>query len=244
MRLKVPMLVLLCCVHFADAVPATAAWTFRSGEDLPGEPTAFDFEQKTLTFHDPLSDRETVVPTRNLSLRSRQQLLVSPLFHRGEREDPLWSPAKRRLLIPALGIPAAVFFLGFWMSAWFFTGRFHPILALTGFVGTWVVLLIFAVCYAFIELRLDGGFKIILLGMVVALSVTPLFLSAVYNCTYLKAHGVMLSHLLAGFCLLSIGLVATELFAGKKATEDWWDRVVFGPVGLIDPDPATPPPAP
>lgn len=244
MRLKVPMLVLLCCVHFADAAPAAAAWTFRSGEDLPGEPSTFDFERKTLTFHDPLSDRETVVPTRNLSLRSRQQLLVSPLFHRGDLEDPLWTPAKLRLLVPALGIPTAIFFLGFWMAAWFFTGRFNPFFALMGFVGSWVVLLIFAVCYAFLEMRLEGGIKIILLGIVVAIAVTPLFLSAVYNCTYLKAQGVLLSHFLAGFCLLSIGLVATELFAGKKATEDWWDRTVFEPVGLIAPDPATPPPAP
>lgn len=244
MRLKVPMLVLLCGVHFADAAPAAAAWTFRSGEDLPGEPTAFDFERKTLTFRDPLSDRETVVPTRNLSLRSRQQLLVSPLFHRGDRDDPLWTPAKLRLLVPALGIPTAIFFLGFWMAAWFFTGRFNPFFAVMGFVGSWVVLLIFAVCYAFLEMRLEGGIKIILLGFVVALSVTPLYLSAVYNCTYLKAQGVLLSHLVAGFCLLSIGLVATELIAGKKANEDWWDRVVFEPVGLIAPDPAPPPPAP
>lgn len=244
MRLKIPMLVLLCGVHFADALPAAAAWTFRSGENLPGEPTAFDFERKTLTFRDPLSDRETVVPTRNLSLRSRQQLLVSPLFHRGDREDPLWTPAKLRLLVPALGIPTGIFFLGFWMAAWFFTGKINPLFALMGFVGSWVVLLIFAVCYAFLEMRLEGGIKIILLGIVVALSVTPLYLSAVYNCTYLRAQGVLLSHLLAGFCLLSIGLVATELIAGKKANEDWWNRVVFGPVGLIDPDPSTPPPAP
>lgn len=244
MRLKIPMLVLLCGVHFADALPASAAWTFRSGEDLPGEPTAFDFERKTLTFRDPLSDRETVVPTRNLSLRSRQHLLISPLFHRGERDDALWTPAKLRLLGPALGVPAAVFLLGFWMAAWFFTGRFNPFFALMGFVGSWVVLLIFAVCYAFLEMRLEGGLKIILLGIVVALSVTPLYLSAVYNCTYLKAQAVLLSHFLAGFCLLSIGLVGTELIAGKKATEYWWNRTVFEPVGLIAPDPATPPPAP
>jgi hypothetical protein len=34
------------------------------------------------------------------------------------------------------------------------------------------------------------------------------------------------------------------LIAGKKATETWWDRSVFEPVGLIGPDPATPPPDP
>jgi hypothetical protein len=169
MRLKIPLLLFLAGVPFADVVPASAAWSFRSGETLPGEPTAFDFERKTLSFRDPLSDRETVVPTRNLSLRSRQQLLVSPLFHRGDRDDPLWTPAKRRLLIPALGIPAGIFFLGFWMTAWFFTGRFNPIHALTAFVGSWIVLLIFAVCYTFLELRLGGGIKIILLGIVVAI---------------------------------------------------------------------------
>lgn len=244
MRLKIPLLLFLTGVPFADVVPASAAWSFRSGETLPGEPTAFDFERKTLSFRDPLSDRETVVPTRNLSLRSRQQLLVSPLFHRGDRDDPLWTPAKRRLLIPALGVPAGIFFLGFWMAAWFFTGRFNPIHALTAFVGSWIVLLIFAVCYTFLELRLGGGIKIILLGIVVATAVTPLFLSAVYNCSYLKALGVLLSHFLAGFCLFSIGLVATDLIAGKKATETWWDRSVFEPVGLIGPDPATPQPAP
>ncbi len=242
MRLRVWMLLLLCGSQLADTVPVSAEWTFRGGEDLPGDPSAFDFERKTLVLHDSLSDRQVIVPTRHLSLRSRQRLLVTPLFHRGNREDPLWSPAKRRLLIPALGIPAAGFFLSFWLAGWFFTGRIHPLLALTGFFGSWIVLLIFATCYAFLDLRLDGGPKVILLGIIVATAVTPLFLSAVYNCTYLKAQGVLLSHLVAGLLLLGAGLLATERIAGKTATEAWWDRNVFEPVGLIGPDPATPPP--
>ncbi len=244
MRLKIPLLVLLCGVHLADAVPAAAAWTFRSGETLPGDPIAFDFDRKTLTFHDPLSDRETIVPTLRLSLRSRQQLLVSPLFHRGDRDDALWTPEKRRLLIPALGIPAAALFIAFWGASIFIAGRFNPLLAFIGFTGSWVVLLIFAVCYAFLEMRLDGGSRILLLGAVVALGVTPLYLSAVYNCTYLRAQAVLLSHLVAGVVVLALGLTATGLIAGREKTEAWWDRTVFEPVGLIAPGQATTPPAP
>jgi len=244
------MLVLLCGAQFADTLPVSAAWTDRGGDVLPGDSIAFDFERKTLVLRDPLSDRQVIVPTRHLSLRSRQQLLLSPLFHRGDhgdREDPLWSRVKRRLRIPALGIqtlgiPAAAFFLGFWLAGWFFTGRIHPFLALTGFVGSWTVLLIFATSYAFLELRLDGGPKVILLGIIVATGVTPLLLSAVYNCTYLRAQGVLISHLIAGLFLLGAGLLAAERIAGITATEAWWDRNVFEPAGLIGPDPATPRP--
>lgn len=243
MRLKSILPALLAGLLFAGSGSARAAWTHQSGDDLPGEPVAFDFEEKTITFHDPLSDREMVVPSRQLSLRSKQQLLLSPLFHRQQGEEFVWTPEKRRLLLQGIAIPAGVFLIAFWLSAWFFTGRINPLLAIIGFVGSWVVILILVVCYAFIEMRLNGGLKIILLGIVVTLGVTPLYLSAVYNCNYWKSQAVLLSHLLVGFCLMSIGLVATEVLAGRNDVEFWWDRNVFEPVGLIGPDPSMTPPA-
>lgn len=244
MRLKSILPALLAGLLFAGSGTAGAAWTHHSGDDLPGEPVAFDLEEKTITFHDPLSDREMVVPTRQLSLRSKQQLLFSPLFHRQEGEEFVWTPEKRRILLQGVAIPAGVLLLAFWLSAWFFTGKINPLLALIGFIGSWVVILILAVCYAFIEMRLEGGLKIILLGIAVTLGVTPLYLSAVYNCNYWKSQGTLLSHLLVGFCLMSIGLVASEVIAGKNDVEFWWDRNVFEPIGLIGPDPAMVPPAP
>ncbi len=241
MRRSPPLLAILACLCCANPLPAGAAgWSFRSGEELPGDPVAFDFERKVLTFRDPVSRAESLVPTRSLSLRSRQKLLLSPLFHQADAGRHLWTPEKRRLLALGGMVPAGVLFLGFWGAAWFFTGRRSPLLAVFGFLGSWAVLGILAICYTFLMMRFDGGLKIGLFGVAMALGVTPLYLSAVYNCSYPKGLWVLLSHLLAGFCFLSIGLAALEIGAGRKRSEEWWNRKVFEPVGLIAPD-ADPP---
>lgn len=240
-RLPAVLIPILFCLLLGGAVEACAAgWSFRSGEDLPGDPVAFDFERKTLTIRNPVTEKETIVPTRNLSLRSRQRLLFSPLFHRGVPGESLWPPEKRRLLLYGMAVPATLLFFGFWAAGGFFTGRFNPLLAFVGWLGSWIVIGIFAICYAFLALRLQGGTKLTLTGFAVSLATTPLYISAVYNCTYLKGFSVLLSHLLAGGCLLAIGLAAFEVGMGERGLEAWWNDRVFAPVGLISAEPAPP----
>ncbi len=223
------------CLWLGGAAAHAGGWSLRGGGELPGDPLAFDFERKTVTFRDPVTEREAAVPSRSLSLRSRQRLVFHPVFHRGDRGRDFWSPERRRLFLGALAVPAVVGSLGFWAAGWLFAGRRNPILAAIGFVGSWAVMGIFTMCYAFYQIRFGGGGGVILFGATVALVVTPLYVSAVYGCSYWKGLFVLLSHLVASACLLGIVFAATEAVAGKERTETWWTEEVFEPLGLVAP---------
>ena len=235
MRLAISILFFALLSLIPGESVAAGSWTFKSGESLPGDPVSFDFERKTVTVTNPLTGKNTVVPTKNLSVRSRQRLLFSPLFHRGEGDDPLWPEAKRRLLIRGMLVPCLVLFAGFWVSGWLFGKKFNPVLAVIGFVGSWVIVAIFTVCYAFLKMRLEGGSAMTLVGVGFASIFTPLYVSAVYGCTYLRGLAVFSFHLIAGLSLLSIGMVAIETVAGKEKVDAWWSTEVFEPVGLMAP---------
>ncbi len=235
MRLAISIAVFLMLLLSPESAESAGAWTFKSGEELPGDPVAFDFGKKTLTVTNPLTGKKTLVPTKNLSLRSRQRLLFSPLFHRGDTGESLWPPEKRRLLLQAIAPPAGILFLGFWVSGWIVAGKFNPFLAVIGFLGAWIIVAIFMVCYAFLQIRFGGGLKTTLVGIGFSLTFTPLFVSAVYTCSYGKAHLVFLFHLLAGLCILSIGMVLVETITGEDRVEAWWNRTVFEPLGLTEP---------
>lgn len=236
MRLRLPTLVLASLAFLSGPIPVSAAWHFRTGEQLPGVPVSFDSREKSVTVRESLTDKKTNIPVRKLSLRSRQKLLISPLFLRAEREGDLWPVAKLRLLAFAIAIPGVIFFFLFWAIAWIATGRFNPILALIGFLGSWVIVAIFTICYAFLEMRLGGGAKIFAVGITVAFGTTPLYLSAVYNCSYLKGLGVLLSHATIGIFVVALMITSAELVAGASVAESVWNRVVFEPAGLIGPE--------
>lgn len=235
------LLPVLAVLGLAGAAPA-ADWTSRSGRSIPGEAVAFDGKERLLTLRDRVSERETEVPTEELSLASRRRLLLSPLFLKSEREPPYWHGKSADLLIVSLAVPSVVLGLAFWFTAWFFTRKMNPLLAATGFLGSWAVLGILAACYAFLIVRFDGGVPIVLLGVAVGFSVTPLYISAVYHCSYGKGHVILLSHLVAGGFILATGVAALELVGGSGVIEAWWDAVVFEPLGLTAPSEAPPPP--
>jgi len=235
MRLAISILFFALLSLIPGESVAAGSWTFKSGESLPGDPVSFDFEKKTVTVTNPLTGKNTVVPTKNLSVRSRQRLLFSPLFHRGDGDDPLWPEVKRSLLIRGLTVPLLVLFAGFWVSGWIFGKKFSPLLAVIGFVGSWVIVAIFTVCYSFLRLRLEGGIMTTLIGVGFTLIFTPLYVSAVYGCTYLRGVAVFFFHLIAGLSILSIGMVAVETIAGKENVDLWWSEQVFEPIGLMAP---------
>jgi hypothetical protein len=84
-------------------------------------------------------------------------------------------------------------------------------------------------------MRLEGGSAMTLVGVGFAAIFTPLYVSAVYGCTYLRGLAVFSFHLIAGLSLLSIGMVAIETVAGKEKVDAWWSTEVFEPVGLMAP---------
>lgn len=244
MRLAITLALLALLHLFPGSEAHAGSWTFKSGAPLPGDPVSFDFAEKAVTVTNALTGKNTVVPTENLSLRSRQQLLFSPLFYRGPNDDPLWPEVKRGLLLRGLIVPFLVFFAGFWVSGWLIGRKANPVLAMIGFLGSWVIVAIFTISYAFLKIRLEGGIATTLVGAGFTLIFTPLFVSAVYGCHYLRGLAIFSFHLVAGLSLLFIGLAAIEALAGEEKVETWWRAQVFAPLGLMEPDPGasfTPP---
>lgn len=211
-----------------------AGWTNHSGHEISGDPIAFDFTKKAFTFRDPVTKQERTVPTAELSLQSRQRLLFSPAYLTAKSGEELWPAEKRHLILLTAGAFAAAFFVALWITALVLLRKWNPVLAVTGFLGTWIVIAILAACYAFLHQRFGGDSRILYLGGAVTVTITPLFLSSVYNCSYGKAHLLLYLHLIVGACVLGLTLFATELIAGTERTEAWWNRHVFEPVGLIE----------
>lgn len=225
---------------FALPSPATT-WTNHSGNEIGGEPVAFDFAGKTFTFADPVTKQERTVPATELSLRSRQYLLFSSAYLQSKSGEETWPAEKRHLLMLCAAAFACFYFVALWITAIVMLRKWNPVPAFTAFLGTWIVLAILTACYAFLHQRFGGDGRIIYLGVAVSLSITPLFLSSVYDCSYGKSHLILLLHLLTGTFLLGLTIFASETVVGSERAEAWWNRHVFAPVGLIEaaPDPHT-----
>lgn len=222
-------------------VPWTAAlgesWSLKNGGEREGEAVAFDFQRKILNLSDPVTGKVTSVPTRELSLRSRQRLLLSPLLLRAERGDHP-EPERRDRLPLYLSVVFAAFVIpAFWISGWFLTGKMNPILAFMGGIGSWVILGIFFAFYSVLRVRIDGGAGVIFFGALVSFIATPVFISAVYSCTYVKGIILFAFHLVAVLCLMAITLVLSEPIAGSERIDAWWTEFIFDPVGLTSVNP-------
>ncbi len=207
-------------------------WSLQNGGTREGEALAFDFEKKELSLSDPITGKTTVVPTADLSLRSRQRLLLSPLFYKVERGNTPAPVGQDRLPLYALAAFTGVVVPGFWLSAWFLNGRINPFLAVFASLGSWIVLGILLTCYTFLSLRFEGAISITLLGTIMTLALTPLYVSAVYSCTYLRGLLLFGAHLVVALALFAIGLVLVEFIAGTDPVDAWWNEHVFKPVGL------------
>lgn len=227
----------LCWLGGAVEAAATAAeWSLRDGGGLPGEPLTFDAEEKTVYFRDPLSERQRVVPTRELSLRSRQRLLCSPVFHLGGREEGwLKSPSKRGVILKATIGAGLAMSLGYWVMGWCLTGRRSLFLAVCAFVGSWLMMGLLVAFYAFLKMRISGGSGTMWIGGIVSVGIAAFYLSAVYACQLWKGFLILFGQLVIAFCLLATALAGAELIGGPERTEAWWNTEVFEPIGLTKP---------
>lgn len=209
------------------------AFELRDGTKVPGNVIGFDFETKHLTLEDPVSLDTSNVPARDLSLRSKQFLLLSPVFHRSYPDEDQWPEEKVTLTAYGILAPIAVLLAGFWIAGWLIGGKFNPVRAFLGFFGGWIVGTLFVVFYLFFAARFDKGIAVVGIGFVLASVFVPMFVSAIYQCSFFRGLGVFLFHLVAAACLTAIGLVACEIFIPPDQLENWWNVRVFQPVGLI-----------
>ena len=137
--------------HFENVIHSQngRALEMQDGTELPGKVIGFNFDTKELTVEAPSSGKSTVVPTRELSLRSKQTLLFSQVFHRSYPEGKKWPREKVNLTMNGILAPVIALLGGFWIAGWLIGGKFNPVRAFFGFFGGWIVGTLFVVFYLF-----------------------------------------------------------------------------------------------
>ncbi|MEM9017160.1 MAG: hypothetical protein AAGC68_09095 [Verrucomicrobiota bacterium] len=231
MRIR-PILLLILLSGLLLVTLEANAWHTEDGLKIPGTPIDFDYEAKLLTFEEKIIEETDYVLARDLSLRDRQRLLVSPLFLESF-PDQEWPKERIRLVLILVVTPALLLIGGFWISGLFLAKKVNPLRAIFGFVGSWVVGTLFVIFYLFFAARLGGGIKTVLLGTGLGLIALSFYISAVYQCSVFRGLIIFLAQIFFGFFLLVVGLAVTEVVVEKERLERFWNEKVFAPVGMI-----------
>ncbi|MEM6278251.1 MAG: hypothetical protein AAF733_02155 [Verrucomicrobiota bacterium] len=215
--------------------PEAWAWTRVTGEPIEGKPAVFLQEDKTVWFARSMTQGDgEFVAAKDLSLRDRQRLLVSPVLFESFPDEPAWPREKRNLLLILVFSPVVVLYLGFWIAGMLVTRKFNPLRALYGFLGGWFLGAIMILFYLFFASKLGGGTLTILFGCAVALVLLSLYISAVYQCDIFKGLLIFLLQLfVAGFLSITT-IAASEQLLDRHEIERFWNEKVFAPVGLIE----------
>ncbi|MDF1825174.1 MAG: hypothetical protein P1U68_11060 [Verrucomicrobiales bacterium] len=210
------------------------AWTLLSGETIEGKPVAFQFEEKVLVFENPLVEGPIEIQSKDLSLRDRQRLLISPLFYKSFPGNPAWPREKRNLLLFAVFSPVAALLIGFWIAGILVARKISPIRALCGFCGGWILGILFFSLYLYFSSKIGGGITTVLFGSGMGLMILSFYISAIYSCNIFKGLLIFLLQLFIGTALSLSFIFAGDLMFDQHNVERFWNEKVFAPVGLID----------
>ncbi|MEM7600306.1 MAG: hypothetical protein AAF357_02700 [Verrucomicrobiota bacterium] len=226
---------LLLCLTLSSSIGAARAATLLTGEVVEGKPAVFVFEDKKVWFARTMTQGDgEFVPTKDLPLRDRQKLLVSPIFYQGFPEDPAWPREKRNLLMLWIFSPILALYIGFWIAGILVAGKFSPIKALYGFTGGWLLGTFMFFVYLFFSSRLGGGTLTVLFGSGMALVLLSFYISAVYSCDVFRGLMIFLLQLLITVLLTATALISSEKLLDRHELERFWNEQVFAPVGLIE----------
>lgn len=223
----------LLTLFFVFAAISAQAWEFSSGENITGKLTAYDYGNKTAEFTRKESLKTILVPAKDLSLRSKQRLLINEIFLSSYPKHPAFPTEKRYLFGLAVVGPMAALLIGFWVAGLLLAGKVNPIRAVIGCVGGWILLTTFMLFYFFFAARLGGGWQTIVLGGFIGLIAMSAFVSAIYQCGIFKGFTIFLAQIFVAFFLSVVGLALTETLIKKKKVETFWDDWVFEQVGML-----------
>ena len=226
LRIILPLLLL--------TAPALA-WEKRDGSEIGGKLDSFDFESKELVFDDAAQPESTRVAFNDLSMKSRQYFLFSPIYHRSFPADSLWPTEKKKLLLISVASVVLPLFLGFWISGALIARKLNPVRALLGFAGSWIIGSVLVTIYLILSVRFDGNTSLLWAGFIVAPIFLSILISAVYSCSTIKGFVIFFSHLFVGVCVSLILLAATNLLLPEVSQDELWNKLVFRPVGLSPP---------
>jgi len=230
-----PLLAALVLLAPALAAEGAVAWYDVEGQRIEGRPVAFEFETKTLRF-ETADGGEVLRTSSELSFRGRQRLFLSPLFLQSlpEARGGSEGGAERgRYLLILVLTPALFLFAGFWVAALLVARKAHPLRAVAGFLGSWIVGSLFVLFYVFFAQRFGGGFKVTLVGVGLGLVALSFLISAIYHCGVFEGLLVFLAHYVAGGFLFVVTIAFSEAMLGESRTSQMWEERVFVPTGLM-----------
>lgn len=211
------------------------AWKLESGQKVRGKAVSFDYEQKSLGVEDAVTKKISQIPVESLSLRSRQRLLFSPLFHESYPTEGGWPEEKYYLLRLAIFSPMAALLVGFWIGGILITKKYNPVRAILGFFGAWMIGGLFIFFYLFFAGRFGGGIGTVLFGAFLGTVFLSFFISIVYTCNVWKAFQIFLLQIVAAVILSIATLGLTEFFVPLEERTSFWGEHVFAPTGMMKP---------
>ncbi len=213
---------------------AQSRWTTKDGQVQTADAMDFDFESKVLILENPETGARSRTETTKLVRNDRIRLLFEPAFHSAlNGRTPEISAARRYLLCIFAFTPAILLFAGFWIAGWLVGGSASPIRAFFGFLGGWACGVLFMFFYFMLSARNGGSSGILWFGAAISSIFVSVFVSAVYKCKTLKGFAIFFAHLAAAIFLTTILLFVCENFIPSESTNDFLDRNLFEPVGLI-----------
>lgn len=207
-------------------------WRTFDGQVIHADPVEFDFETKMVTLENPDTQARANYNTRDLDFASRRLLLFSPIFHSslpsGLPSEKLW------LFGLAMVSPILLLIVGMWVSGLFIARKFNPFSAVGAFLGSWIAGVILMICYLIFAEKGGFGIQMVGVGGIVGVAAMALFISAIYQTSYLKGVLIFVGHLVFAGFFAYILLYHMDKFMSPDDVSAFWQKWVFSPTGLVD----------
>lgn len=229
-------LLLICLLALFLVAPAAEAasektWTRRNGDSFTAQLDSFDFEQKTARFNG-FDGRVFDVPTNDLNFRGKCRLFASSAFHASFPEE--WGPTQTRFTFVVIGLPALFSLVAFWLSGLLLAGRWNPIRAIFGWIGTILLGSFLTMFYLYIaSLSKESSAPFFAFGGTVSLIALALFVSVIFKTSTFKGALIFVFHFIAAAALFFAAAVTLERGVDPIKKNRIADEHVFRPVGLI-----------
>ncbi|MCB1235148.1 MAG: hypothetical protein KDM91_08765 [Verrucomicrobiae bacterium] len=222
---------LLLGLPAAGRAAVLQTWYLKPDRTIEARLVSFDFETKEAVCLDP-EENEIRLPTAAMDLKSRMQLLLSPVFVRGYPGDR-WTREQVFYVFLAVGSPALFMLVSFYLCAMLLMKSVNPFKTLIAWFGSLLLATFLMSFYVFMSAREpESATSILTFGSLVVTALLGLFVSIIYRTTMWRGLKLLLLHLFGAFFLILV----TVLVAGNVGTtsemDRWMEQRVFTPVGL------------
>ncbi|MDF1814855.1 MAG: hypothetical protein P1V20_21810 [Verrucomicrobiales bacterium] len=229
---SLPFLLLVLSGFFTLGIEA-GEWRTFDGQVLKADAVDFDFPTKMVTLENPETRARANYSTGDLDFKSKRLLFFHPVFHRSF-PDGFMQKEKLWLFGIAILSPIALLIVGMWLAGLFIAKKFNPFSAIGAFLGSWIAGVILTVCYLVFAQKSEFGLGLIYIGILLAALVMAMFISAMYQTTFLKGIVIFVAHLVFAALLGYVLIYGMEKIVSLDDVSAFWHQWVFQPTGLVE----------